>query len=331
MPEITPGDGYMDDVSKPEIATADLSMLNERELKSKVNDHRSKIERNERQLSSIFKELKMYRTDIDELKEKRDALNKQVKEKVSQAQELKKKRDAVNRKISEYKGKRSAVNAETQKLFSGISDLKEKRDEFNKFSHGSFESLSKAYATELEAFLNKELPLAVEIKIYEKLIDISNRLDAAKKANEIHAKIQENYEESKEIHNEGDEIHEKIRALSEESQTYHVEMLNNFKAADEIRKEANMYHAQLTDRYSNIHIIKEKIDPLKKAIDTAREELNDYLDKLKDIQLTKDEKNVSQKHSNAKEKLQKNARMSLEDLKLLIEKGDVKFASKNEQ
>ncbi|MDD2438730.1 MAG: phosphoserine phosphatase [Methanosarcinaceae archaeon] len=319
----------MDDVSKAEVVTADLSMLNERELKNRVNELRSKIERNERQLSSIFKELKRHRTDIEELKEKRNALNKQVKEKVSKAHELKKTRDEINGKISEYKQKRSSINAETQELFSGISELKEKRDELNSISHGSVESLSKAYASELETFLNKELPLAVEIKIYQKLNTFSARLEAAKKANAIHAKIQDNYEVSKKIHRKGDDMHKKVRELSEESQTYHVEMLDNFKAADEIRKEANVYHAQLTDRYSNIRTIKEKIDPLKKAIATTREELNEYLESLKNLQLSKEEKKESQKHSNAKEKLQKNARLSLEDLKLLIEKGDVKFSNES--
>ena len=177
------------DVSSTEIATADLSNLNERELKGKVNELRSKIEKSERQLASIFKELKINRTDIDELKEKRDSLNHQVKERVAKAQELRDKRDDINKAIREYKGKRSDVNSKTQELFSGIAGLKEQRDEYNKCSHGSVESLTKAYEAELDAFLNKELPLAVEIKIFQKLNDLDKRLQAAKKANELHEHV----------------------------------------------------------------------------------------------------------------------------------------------
>jgi len=315
------------DVSTAETATADLSNLNERELKGKVNELRSRIEKSERQLASIFKELKINRTDIDELKEKRDSLNKQVKERVAKAQSLRDRRDEINKQIGEYKEKRSNVNSKTQELFSGIADLKEQRDECNKLSHGSVESLSRAYEAELDALFNKELPLEVEIKIIQKLSDLSKRLEAANKANELHAQIQESYRESKGIHKEGDEFHEKIQELSDESQACHLEMLENFKAADEIRKEANMYHAQLTDKIVNINSIKEKIDPLKNSITGSRKELSSYLDRLKDLQLTKDEHKVSQKHSDAREKLQKNARLSLEDLKLLIEKGDVKFST----
>ena len=278
-------------------------------------------------MASIFKDLKINRTDIDELKAKRDTLNQQVKERVAKAQALRDRRDEINKQIGEYKEKRSGINSKTQELFSGIAELKEKRDECNKLSHGSVESLSKAYEAELDALFNKELPLAVEIKIMQKLDDLSKRLDAATKANELHSQIQESYKESKGIHKEGDEFHEKIQALSDESQACHLEMLENFKAADEIRKEANMYHAQLTDKIANINSIKEKIDPLKNNIANSRKELSLYLDKLKDLQLTKDEHKVSQKHSDAREKLQKNARLSLEDLKLLIEKGDVKFST----
>jgi uncharacterized coiled-coil DUF342 family protein len=315
------------DVSNNGIATADLSNFSERELKGKVNELRSRIEKSERQLASIFKELKFNRTDIDELKEKRDSLNQQVKEKVAKAQELRSKRDDINKEISSFKGKRSDINSKTQELFSGIAGLKEQRDECNKYSHGSVDSLSKAYEDELEAFLNKELPLAVEIKIFQKLTDLNKRLEAAQKANELHSQIQERYRESKGIHKEGDEFHEIIQKLSDESQACHLEMLENFKSADEIRKEANMYHAQLTDKIANVNVIKEKIDPLKTSIANSRKELNIYLDKLKDVQLTKDEHKVSQKHNDAREKLQKNARLSLEDLKLLIEKGDVKFSN----
>ncbi|AKB73696.1 Phosphoserine phosphatase [Methanosarcina lacustris Z-7289] len=317
------------DVSTAETATADLSNLNERELKSKVNELRSRIEKSERQLASIFKELKINRTDIDGLKEKRDSLNKQVKERVAKAQSLRDRRDEINKQIGEYKEKRSNVNSKTQELFTGIADLKEKRDECNKLSHGSVESLSRAYEAELDAFLNKELPLEVEIKILQKLSDLVKRLEAAKKANKLHSQIQDSYKESKGIHKEGDEFHEKIQELSDESQACHLEMLENFKAADEIRKEANMYHAQLTEKIANINSIKEKIDPLKNSITGSRKELSLYLDRLKDLQLTKDEHKVSQKHSDAREKLQKNARLSLEDLKLLIEKGDVKFSTKD--
>ena len=76
----------------------------------------------------------------------------------------------------------------------------------------------------------------MEIKIFQKLNDLSKRLDAAKKANELHSQIQDSYRESKGIHKEGDEFHEKIQALSDESQVCHLEMLENFPSCGKYHK-----------------------------------------------------------------------------------------------
>ena len=71
--------------------------------------------------------------------------------------------------------------------------------------------------------------------------------------------------------------------------------------------------------------LQEKIDPLKAKISQLRDELSVYLDKLNDIQLEKDEKKIDEQHSMAKEKFEKTGKMSLQDLKLLMEKGDLKL------
>ena len=73
--------------------------MNERELKSKINEIRTQISQDDRALKSVFKELKLHRTNTDELKEKRDELNSKVKELLQKARELKEKRDASNEKI----------------------------------------------------------------------------------------------------------------------------------------------------------------------------------------------------------------------------------------
>lgn len=68
-----------------------VTSLSEKELKNKVNDIRTQLNQNERSLRSAFNELKMHRTNVDEIKQKRDDLNSQVRTNVSKAQEFKKK------------------------------------------------------------------------------------------------------------------------------------------------------------------------------------------------------------------------------------------------
>ncbi|HJH29048.1 MAG TPA: phosphoserine phosphatase [Methanosarcinaceae archaeon] len=303
----------------------DVLQMTERELKEKVNRTRTQIDQNERSLKSIFRELKLHRTDTTDLKEKRDALNSQVKEHVPKARDHKSKRDEANKKIADLKTERSGIQAATQKVVNEISQMKTKRDDLNKLSKGSVESLSNAYAEELDKLLNADIPLKHEIDIIERLTQLEERLGAAFSANEVHQKIIGSYESSKGIYDTGDNVSEQIRSLAKESQTHHLGMLEVYKTIDELRKEADMYHAQIKEQYSASAPLRAKIDPLKAKIGELREELNVYLEKSKEIQLVKDEKKQDEQHVVAKEKLNKTGRLSLQDLKVLMDKGDIKF------
>lgn len=303
----------------------DISTMNERELKNRVNDLRTQISQNERALKSIFNELGLHRTNVDELKEKRNELNLKVKELVQKARELKEKRDAANDKIEVLKAKRSIIQTETNKAVSEITQLKTERENLNKLSRGSLDSLSKTYASELETFLNADIPLKVEIDIFEKLIELEERLDAASSADNVHIKILEAYETSKSIHYDADEINKQIRTLAQESQKYHLTMLDIYRTTDEFRKEANLCHSQIKDKYATFGPLRNKIDPLKAKTAQLREELSVYLEKLNDIQLAKDDKKIDSQHTAAKEKLKKKGRLSLEELGVLMDKGDLKF------
>ncbi len=303
----------------------DISKMTERELKDKINAIRTQIDQNDRSLKSIFRELKLHRTDTTDLKEKRDDLNSKTREFIPEARNHKSKRDDANKKIADLKMQRSSIQVETQKVVDDISQMKAKRDDFNKLSMGSVKSLSKAYAFELDKLLNADIPLKHEIDIVERLDQLVGRLGAAFSANEVHENIIGLYESSKGIYNTGDDISDQIRALAKESQTHHLEMLEIYKKVDEIRKEADMYHAQIMEKYSASAPLRAKIDPLKAKIELLRNELSVYLERSKEMQLTKDEMKQDEQHIVAKEKLNKSGRLSLQDLKVLMDKGDIKF------
>ncbi|MBN2489002.1 MAG: phosphoserine phosphatase, partial [Methanosarcinaceae archaeon] len=78
-------------------------------------------------------------------------------------------------------------------------------------------------------------------------------------------------------------------------------------------------------KYATFGPLRNKIDPLKVKTSQLREELSVYIDKLNDIQLVKDEKKIDSQHTVAKEKLKKKGRLSLKELGVLMDKGDLKF------
>ncbi len=57
----------------------DISSMTEKELKSKADELRTQIGHLDRELKSIYKQLKLHRTNMDDMKAKRDELNSKVK------------------------------------------------------------------------------------------------------------------------------------------------------------------------------------------------------------------------------------------------------------
>lgn len=304
----------------------DASSISEKDLKLKVNELRTQITRDERELRSLFNELRLHRTNMAELKEKRDGLNSQVKEMVARARELKEKRDEVNVKISELKNVKNARISASQQASDEIAKLKAERDTLNQLSRGTVDIISKAYSAELDTFLNADVPLQHEIDVFARLLQLEERLRAAMKADGVHRKIQETYDAtmSQQAGN-GENIGPTIKELADISQQYHVEMVELYKKVDEMRKDADLCHAQIKEKFGVTEPLRAKIDPLKLRISQLRDELNGYLEKLNDIQLVKDEKKQQEQRVVAKEKLEKTGKMSLQDLKVLMENGDLEL------
>ena len=299
--------------------------LSERELKEKINLLRQQLEQKERELKSIFKEISLYADNGDELKARRDGLNARVKELSIKAAELRKKRDETNARISELKSVRDGLKGRGKKFSEKIEGLKKTRDELNMTARGRLESLDKAYSDELNLFLTADIPLEHEINIFNRLIELSKRIEATKKANEVHAEISVEYSRAKEIYTDMDSLHAQIQTLAQESQNYHEEMIALYDEIDVTRKEADSFHSQLTEKYKGIAPLRKKINALKAEMPKLREELGVYLDQMKDLALVREEKKNEGKREKAKEKFNKNGRLSLDEFRILVEHDDIKL------
>jgi uncharacterized coiled-coil DUF342 family protein len=303
----------------------DVSTMTEKELKSKADELRIQIDHLDRELKSIYRQLKLHRTNMDDTKAKRDELNSRVKGLVAKARDAKSKRDSLNARISSLKASRNEIDGMKRQCTDEISELKSKRDRLNTLSKGSVETLSRAYFADLDIFLNADIPLKHEMDLFERLVSMKIRLDAAFDANEVHRKLTEAYESSKDVFASGGDLGGEIHELAEQSQKYHLEMIDLYKQVDELRKEADLAHSEISSKISVTAPLRERIDPIKAKMTQLREELGVYLGKLEDIHIQKDEKKQEEHLVVAKEKLDRNARMSLEDLKVLLEKGNLKF------
>jgi uncharacterized coiled-coil DUF342 family protein len=310
---------------KEDVSQKIYPKLPERELKEKINVLRQRLEQNERELKNTFREISLHNDVGQESKAKRDSLNAKVKELSPKAAELRKKRDETNARIAELKSMREKLKNRGKEFSEKIGELKKTRDELNTEARGRFETLEKAYSEELNIFLTADIPLEHEINVYNRLIELARRLEATKKANEIHVEISVEYNQAKGIFTDMDSLHAQIQALAQESQKYHEEMIALYNEIDAIRKEADSYHAQVSEKYKGIAPLRKRISALKAEIPRLRDELGVYLEQMKEIQLSKDEKKSEGKRELAKEKFQKSGRVSLEEFRILVENKDIQL------
>lgn len=303
----------------------EVPKLQERELKEKTNQLRQRLDKNEREIKSIFREISLHNEGGKDLKAKRDGLNARVKELSKKASELRNERDEVNKQIAELKSQRNEFRKAGKAAGEKIGSLKKARDDLNKTARGRVETLDKAYSEEMDKFMNADIPLEYEINLFNRLIELGQRLRATKKASEIHIEMSQEYTRTKEVYSGMDSVHDKIQALSEESQKYHEGAIALYNEMDAIRKEADTYHAQLSEKYRCISPLRSRIDVLKADSQHVREELDAYLEQGKEIQLAKDERKNEEKRVEARDKFKKSGRLSLDELRILVENEDIKL------
>lgn len=299
--------------------------LSERELKEKINLLRQRIEQNEKDLKNTFREISLHNTGGRELKAKRDGLNARIKELAVKASELRKKRDETNVRIKELKSQRDQFRSIGKEFGERLGELKKTRDELNQMARGRPETLEKAYSDEFSLFLTADIPLEHEISVFNRLNELSQRLDATKKANEIHTEITMEYNKGKEIYTDMDSLHAQIQTLAQESQKYHEAMVAIYSEVDALRKEADSYHSLLSEKYKGIAPLRKRISAIKAETPKLRDELGAYLEQMKALQLAKDEQKNMGKREEAREKFQKDGRVSLEEFRILVENEDIKL------
>ncbi len=299
--------------------------MTESELKLRINRLRQQISARERELKDLFSQLNMHRSGLSELVERRDELNAQVKELFESANQEKSKRNEINEKIAALKRERDELRGECDSMVDRIKTLKAKRDEYNALSKGRLGTLSQDYLKELDVFLNADIPLAHEINVYERLKELAARIEAARWAEVLHHEVSRVYSECKACSPRIREINMEIKALSDESQNHHLKMVELYQKARALRKEADMYHRRLKEKYDEISPIRERVDATKHALKLLRAEISPFLDRLSELQLSKKDSRERSKLESAKQKLEQSGRLSLEDLKVLMEDGSLKL------
>lgn len=298
-----------------------LKNMTERALKSRVDSLKQQINHLNTEVRKSINEIKLHRETVNKMRDMRNELNAKVKECVKKAEVCRKSRDSANQKIVDLKELRKGAQDRINQQWDQLNQMKEKRDKLNAIAKMHTASLEKAYAHELYVFIHADIPLKHEMDAYDRLEELGDGLNASREADNIHKELVPMYKPVKELRKDADKIHQDIQRLADESQHHHDELRGIYTELDTIRKEANQYHARLKDEYHIIDPISKSIDVHKASVSSLRDELSMHLDTLKGRQ----RKDSAKESKIAVEKLKTTGRMSLDDLRVLMDNGAISF------
>ena len=293
--------------------------MNENELKDKINEYRAEIEKRKKAINEILSEIKVHQREIVSLRTARDTGNDECKRLSLQARELREKRDQLNMKIAALKEERRVLNEQIKARSGSIKESKEKRDLLNRSARGSDATLLTRYERDMDALLNRDIPLEKEVKVFENIFKLIDRVEAAKEATEFHKKVISTYDEIKSLDDKADKISVEIRSLADESEKYHLKAVEIYAQVDELRKKADESHAKLLEKYNLVSPLRDKITALKKEMDKTQEDMNPYLEEQDKIRQAKEGERRAQLAVEAKQKLKSSKRISFDDFRALLE------------
>lgn len=296
--------------------------MNEEEIQEKLDEYRSFVEENRKKINGLISEARDHQKDISHLRKERDRGNDRCKELSIKAKQMREKRDALNNEIAQLKSQRKELNDKIKNMSSAIKGHKEKRDELNREARGTDQSLVQRYGKDMDSLLNKDISLDREIKLFNNIFQLQDRVEAAKEATEFHKKVISTYDGIKEYDDLADKLSDKIRQLADESEKYHLKAIEIYSQVDKIRGEADQCHERLLEKYKIVSPIRDKITAIKKEMESRQEKMLPHLGQMDKLNLGKDVERRAQKAADAKKKLKDSGRISLDDLKALMDSSE---------
>ncbi|MBN2014079.1 MAG: hypothetical protein JW778_02765 [Candidatus Altiarchaeota archaeon] len=299
--------------------------MNEKELKKQVNELRHEIDGREKEVKVLYSEIEVHRNGAVELKLQIDQAKESIKSSLEEAKLFLSKRDELNKEVAELKKKRKKISDKLRKLGEEIKAKKMKRDELNSKARGTREILGKLYQEKLAKILEGDIPLIDEIRLFDRIFEIEDRLDVVGKADELHTKISKEYEKIQKLNKTFDGVCKKIKSLAEESQESHERAMQIYHGVDDLRERSKQDHGKIKEKYEQINPLRDKVTALKQDIRVLREKLTPLNEELKSFKKQRDDRRRVEDTTKAKEKLQKKGRVSIDDLRVLLESGEISF------
>ena len=296
----------------------------ESDVRMELAEQRSRFKDAKENIRSLIDDAKRIRSENDALKNRRDELNQESKNILQNAREHQARRDEINQMVGELRQQKREVSRDMRQKIDHLVSAKRERRALNQEAGAPRQMLENQVVGGLKTLLGMDMALKNEAVLFELFFEWRDRLWAKEKADEVHESMQEEWKEKSHVEEKAQALYDEIGRLFEASNREHSEAIRLFQEREETMAAADERHKAWV---ASIQEAKEK----QKAIDAAKREADSMRDKMKKLEkeLTKmvgwkRAREEQQKFEGAKKKMDGGEKMSMDDLKLLLEKGALK-------
>ena len=302
--------------------------MNKLELMDKVSHLQQQINEEKYKKQRLIQDIQVKRKVAEDLRKQRDDFNKSVKEFSDKAKVHREKRDEINIKIQELKNNRAEIGKKIVPHAKKIKNEKEERKKLNYLAYGTLDSLKKEFDAALKTLFDFDLSLRDEAIMLEMVQDFHNRYILKKEAQQLHEEIHDEWKDIKGIEEEINTVTQQIIDHATQSQLEHNSAMELFERKEEARKESDEIHKEFISTSKDINEMQKEIDQIKGNVDELNKELMPLRKNLHKFKITRWEEQKLEKLKTAQTKIKSTGKIDLEDLRVLMESGTLKFNKK---
>ena len=253
---------------------------------------------------------------------KKEILN-DIRELIRRGKEHRNKRNELHSKSSPKNEIAKEYKKEIDELKAKVSRLKDVRDRYNKRAKGKVEYLERTVLGQFKTLITMEMSLKEEIYLFNMIFEMRERIKNGKKGNEYHRDMLKTFEDLKEKQNTRWNAFQEINKTRDMAQVEHFASLEKFKKKEALSKELDAISDEIKNLKQEINDLYLTIEAVRIAKGRVEKEAHYLKSKTHGIKGDKIRLTKREQLTLAKDKLKKEQKMGLEDLKLLLSSGSL--------
>lgn len=295
------------------------------EIASKIREIRENIGETKEEIEILDLKVQNKNTEVEVIRERRDRLNEQVKNLSKKPKEIMAERKDMWDNISETNEEKKRIYKEMQPLLQRIGEIRKVRDELNEASRGTLDRLKENYQSTNQNLLISDISLKNELFLFQYLFELRDRLLIKREADSEHQRIVRIKEvDLAKFNVELRKMEGQIGDLKSQSHEGLETAKDMWSKRDALRDKAQKEHMAFIDGIKQLKGLNKQIWERRKKIQQLYRQIDEWKKEFKKTPEDRKRSDKGRKEKDAVAKYKRGEKLSLEELSLVMESGQMK-------